>query len=89
MKVTSIEIKPTHTWEAVGADNPLRAVVKLSSKSSTVECVLSEESMHRMLEVCADEIAAQAKARIDEFHDAVTAIDTGRSQLLVDGSAGI
>ncbi len=85
MKLTSIEIKPTNSWSAVSEENPLRAVVKLQSEKSTVECVLSEESMHRMLEVCADEIAEQAKARVSEFYNAVTAMDGGKAAALLEG----
>ena len=45
MKLTSLTIAPTHSWERAGKKNPMKAVVKLESEGSTVECVLSESSM--------------------------------------------
>lgn len=86
MKLTSLTISPSRNWEAPGEKNPLKAVVKLATEQSTIECVLSEESMHRMIEVCADEIAKQAQARVGEFVSAVTQIDAGKSDLMIEGN---
>lgn len=75
MKLTSLTIAPTMAYRSISEGNPLRAVVKLEGDKSTVECVLSNESMMRMLDLCAEEIAAQAKQRVDEFTQAVCSID--------------
>lgn len=74
MKLTSLTIQPERAYSSLGHDNPLKAVVKLESEKSTVECVLSEDVMHKMLDLCADEIARNAADRVNEFRDAVTAI---------------
>ncbi len=87
MQVTSLEIKPTRTWDSISEKNPLRAVVKLASKESTVECVLREETMRKMLDLVADEIAASAKENIDQFVAAVTAIDADKSAALIEGTS--
>ena len=85
MKVTELRIAPLYSWKAAGPDNPLRAVVKLNSKDSTVECVLSESAMYRMLDLCAEEIAENAKRQVDEFAQAVTAITGDKSHKLIEG----
>jgi hypothetical protein len=83
MKLTSLIISPTNSYRGIGADNPLRAVVKLNSKDSTVECVLSDETMRRMIDLCADEIAQNARRNVDEFVNAVSAIDGDKAELLI------
>ena len=85
MKLTELTIRPTRSYQGLGPDNPLKAVVKLSSEASTVECVLSEETMHRMLDLCAEEIAANARRNVDDFVAAVSAIDGPKSAALVEG----
>ena len=86
MKLTSLIIAPKKSWDVIGKTNPLRAVVKLSSEQSTIECVLSEESTRKMIDLCAQEIADQASARVGEFVSAVTAIDTNKSTALLEGN---
>ena len=86
MKLTSLHIAPTNSWSEPSADNPLRAVVKLNSKDSTVECVLSDETMRKMLDLCADEIAQNARKNVEEFVSAVTAIDVGKADLMIEGA---
>jgi len=86
MKMTSLVISPKNSWESVGPKNPLRAVVKLSSKQSTIECVLSDESMRKMLDLCAQEIADQSAARVGEFVAAVSAIDAEKSNIMIEGN---
>ncbi len=85
MKLTSLIISPKDSWASPGAKNPLKAVVKLSSEGSTVECVLSEKSLHKMLDLCAQEIAEQAAARVGEFVAAVTAIEADKSTTMIGG----
>ncbi|MGB1215064.1 MAG: hypothetical protein ACPG4X_16980 [Pikeienuella sp.] len=83
MKLTSLIISPERSYSAIGEDNPLKAVVKLASKNSTVECVLSEETMHRLLDLCAEEIAVNAERRVQEFVSSVTAITGDKSAALI------
>jgi hypothetical protein len=83
MKLTSLEIKRLRTWEGASESNPLRAVVKLESEKSTVECVLSDESMARVLDLCAEEIAKAAQDRVAEFVADVTALSAGRESVLI------
>ena len=85
MKLTSLHIAPKNSWSDPGKDNPLRAVVKLNSKDSTVECVLSDETMRKMLDLCADEIAQNARKNVEEFVSAVSAIDVGKAELMIGG----
>lgn len=86
MKLTSLIIAPTNSWSEPGTDNPLRAVVMLNSKDSTVECVLSDETMRKMLDLCADEIAQNARKNVEEFVSAVSAIDVGKADLMIEGA---
>ncbi len=85
MKLTSLIISPKHSWDKPGRENPLRAVVKLNSEQSTIECVLSEETVRKMLDLCADEIASDAKKNVDDFAQAVSAIDVDKSKALLAG----
>ena len=75
MKLTELNIKPTHTWQGISAENPLKAVIKLQSDDSTVETVLSHETMMKMLDLVASEIAINAKQNVDRFVEAVCAVD--------------
>ena len=83
MKLTSLTIAPTNSWAGLSEKNPLRAVVKLDSENSSVECVLSDETMRRMLELCAQEIAANAEQNVREFVAAVTVIEAGKAAVLI------
>ena len=75
MKLTELNIKPTHTWQDVSAENPLKAVIKLQSDTSTVETVLSYETMMKLLDLVASEIAINAKQNVDRFVKAVCAVE--------------
>ena len=83
MKLTSLTIAPRNTWERVSAKNPLKAAVKLESENSSVEVVLSEESMRRMIDLVAVEIAENAKRNVDEFRAAVSAIEGNKAPTLL------
>ncbi|MDF3607523.1 hypothetical protein PE067_16065 [Paracoccus sp. DMF-8] len=83
MKLTSLTIAPQNSWQAVGPNNKLRAVVKLSNENSTVECVLSDDATRRMIDLCAEEIAANAERNVREFVAAVNAIDVGKAAALI------
>lgn len=87
MKLTELTIRPNNSWQPVDAKNPLRAVVKLNSDNSTVECVLSDETMRKMLDLCADEIAANAERNMRDFVAAVNAIDSDKSAALIGSTA--
>ena len=83
MKITSLTIAPKMSYSKPSAGNPMRAVVKLDNENSSVECVLSDETMRRLLDLCADEIAANAKRNIDDFVSAVSAIENEKHTVLL------
>ena len=84
MKLTELRIAPTRSYDGFGPDNPLKAVVKLATDSSTIECVLSAETMRKMVDLCATEIAENARKNVDEFVSAVTAIEGNKSAALIE-----
>lgn len=88
MKLTELTIAPEHRWSPVGAENPLKAVVKVGSDRSNVECVLSDEAMHRILDVCAAEIAAGAEAGVREFVASVRTFEGPKSSALISQGDG-
>lgn len=85
MKLTSLVIGPANSYRDLSNDNPLRAVVKLNSRESSVECILSDATMKKMMDLCADEIAQNAKRNVDEFVNAVSAIegDSSAADILI------
>ena len=85
MKLTSLTIARQNPWVPTSDQNPLRAVVKLEGKESTVECVLSDESMRLMLDLCSAEVVANAERNVREFCAAVTAIDADKSAVMIGG----
>lgn len=87
MKLTELKIAPDRSWSPVGQDNPLKAVVKIEDERSAVEVVLSEDTMHKLLDLCAHEIAASAKARMDEFCAHVTAVQSQKGAALIEGAS--
>lgn len=82
MKLTSLIISPTISYAKLGPANPMKAVVKLASKDSTVETVLSDETMRRVLDLVAVEIAANAERNMQEFVASVSQIESGATALI-------
>lgn len=82
MKLTSLIIKPSCQYSPLTPENPMKAIVKLASKNSTVECVLSDETMRRVLDLCASEIASNAERNVQEFVAAVSQIESGATALI-------
>ena len=85
MQMTSLIIAPEKSYCPVGPDNPMRAVVKLASDKSVVECVLSEETMHRLVSLCAAEIARESATKLAEFCQQVATLDAPGPALLGEG----
>lgn len=83
LRMTELKIAPRLPFESVSETNPLRAVVKLNGENSSVECVLDEGTMIKILDLCADEIANAAAARVAEFRNTVLAIDGEKSTALL------
>lgn len=75
MELTSLTIKPDQSWKPVGANNPLRAVVKLQSEKSTVECILPDDIAQKIIDLCATEIARGAQQQVNDFVSAVRAVE--------------
>lgn len=80
MKLTELRIGPAKSWDAT---SPLVARVKLASEDSTVECQLSDESMRKLLDLCAEEVAKNAERNVREFVSAVTAINADRPAVML------
>lgn len=87
MKLTSLTISPTSSWQSLGPKNPMRAVVKIEDDKSAVECVLSDETMRKLLNLCASEIADNAARNVADFVSAVTAIEGDKATAMLDGPA--
>jgi len=83
MKITSLIIQPTHTWKSESEENPMRAVVKLASEKSVIECVLDDNTMRKMVALCADEIAKSAQARMNEFAASVATMEGDKASLML------
>ena len=75
MQMTSLIIAPERSYTPPGPNNPMRAVVKLASDSSVVECVLSEATMHRLVDLCAVEIARETAAKLAALCQEVATLD--------------
>ena len=75
MQMTSLIIAPERSYRSPGPDNPMRAVVKLATDNSVVECVLSEETMRKLVDLCAVEIARDAAKKMIEFCHQVATLD--------------
>ena len=83
MQMTSLIIAPERSYQPPGPDNPMRAVVKLASDTSVVECVLSEETMRRLVDLCAVEIARESAAKMAEFCQQVATLDAAAGPALI------
>jgi hypothetical protein len=85
MKLTELTIRPQDSWLPVSDKNPLRAVVKIGTDKSVVECVLGDDTMRRLLDLCAMEIARSAERNIRDFVAAVTEVEGAKSAALIGG----
>lgn len=83
MKLTELKIAPSRPYSPVSAANPMKAVVRLEAEQSNVETVLSDETMRKLLELCAAEIAANAERNVREFVAAVNAVETEKGAALI------
>ena len=82
MKLTSLIIQHSNPYSSSIEGNPMKAVVKLASEHSTVETVLSDETMRRVLDLVAGEIAENTKRNVADFVDAVSQIESGAAALI-------
>ena len=83
MKMTELRVSPRSAYSPIGENNPLVATVKLQSEKTTVECVLSDETARKMLDLCAVEIAENSRKNVDDFVAAVSAIEGDKSKVLL------
>lgn len=81
-KLTQLIIGPVTSYLPISKTNPLIAKIKLESEHSTIETVLSEEVMIKILNLCQEEIVNEAKRNVDEFISTVTAIEPDETKLL-------
>lgn len=67
MKLTQLTIGPKHTWSPASKDNPVICTVKLSSENATVETVLNDEQIQRVLDLVQHIVAEAARRNVAEF----------------------
>lgn len=75
MKITELKIAPKSRWASASEDNPTICTVKLESETATVETVLSEEQVRRVLMLVQDIVAEAAERNVKEFVAAVSQIE--------------
>lgn len=83
MKLKELKIAPRNQYCELSSDNPLIAAVKLKTEYTVVECVLSDDVMRKMLDLCAAEIARSAQERVNEFVAAVTTLEGDKAPALL------
>ena len=79
MQITELTIKAKHSWESVSKDNPLRAVVKLTDRTSMVETVIPAEMMQPLLEMVSGIVSEAAQKNVAEFAAHVSALPVSRA----------
>jgi len=75
MKLTQLTIGPKHTWSAVSKENPVICTVKLSSENATVETVLNDEQIQRVLDLVQHIVAEAARKNVAEFVASIQQIE--------------
>lgn len=86
LKMTSLTIAPRTSWSPVGPENPLRATVKVQDEKSAIEVVLNDDTMRKMLDLVAIEVAEAAQQRMQEFVQHVTALEGSAGPALIGDS---
>ena len=83
MQITSLVIQPEHSWQVPSNENPLRAVVKLNNKNSTVETVIPHDMMQPLLDLVSGIVSKAAQQNVAEFVASVSAIqsDAGTTKI--------
>ena len=85
MQITELTIKAKHSWKAVAEDNPLQAVVKLSSHDAAVETLIPEEMMQPLIEMVSGIVSEAAQRNVAEFAAHVSALPASK-QASLEGS---
>jgi hypothetical protein len=75
MKLTELKIAPKSSWSAVSNSNPMICTVKLSSETATVETVLTDDEIHRVLDLVQHIVADAARRNVAEFVASVRQIE--------------
>ena len=84
--LTELKIAPKHTWKDVSPENPLRCTVSLRSKETTVETVLGNDDMRKILDLVSVVVAEAAIRNTNAFCDAALGVDAiAATAITVDG----
>lgn len=75
MKLTQLTIGPKHAWNIASKENPVICTVKLSSENATVETVLNDEQIQRVLDLVQNIVAEAARKNVAEFVASVRQIE--------------
>lgn len=75
MKLTELKIAPKNSWQAAGVNNPVICTVKLTSETATVETVLTDEQIQRVLDLVQHIVADAARRNVAEFVASVRQIE--------------
>lgn len=67
MRLTELKIGPQHGWKAAGLDNPVICTVKLSSETATVETILTDDQIQRVLDLVQHIVAEAARKNVADF----------------------
>lgn len=67
MKLTELKIAPKHSWQVAGRDNPVICTVRLQSETATVETILNDEQIQRVLDLVQHIVAEAARKNVAEF----------------------
>lgn len=76
MKLTELKIGPKHSWASPSPENPIICTVKLSSEHATVETVLSEDQVQKVLALVQGIVAEAAKRNVADFVAQAQMIET-------------
>lgn len=75
MKLTELRIAPKSDWSKVGPDNPMICTVKLNSENATVQTVLSDEQVQRVIALVQGIVAEAARVNVAAFVASVNQIE--------------
>lgn len=75
MKLTELKIGPQHAWKAQGIENPVICTVKLSSETATVETILTNDQIQRVLDLVQHIVAEAARKNVADFVASVRQIE--------------
>lgn len=79
MKITQLTIGPRNSWDA---KSPTICTVKIASEAATVETVLNDDDLNRILDLVQGIVAEAGARNMAAFVDAVRTIDADKPKVL-------